>query len=31
MDDADTRAAAVERYYIHHCPSWTGDGVEMVV
>ena len=31
MDDADTRAEAVKQYYIHHCPSWTGDGVEMAV
>ena len=31
MDNADTRAAAVKEYYMHHCPSWTGDGVEMVV
>ena len=31
MDNADTRAAAVKRYYTHHCPSWTGNDVEMVV
>lgn len=31
LDSADDRAAAVKRYYTHHCPSWTGNTVEMVV
>ena len=30
-DSADVRAAAVKKYYKHHCPSWTGTNVEMVV
>ncbi len=28
---AEVKAAAVKNYYKHHCPSWTGSGVEMVV
>ena len=30
-DSAEERAAAVKKYYKHHCPSWTGTNVEMVV
>ena len=30
-DDAAVLEAAVKEYYRHHCPSWTGDYVEMVV
>lgn len=30
-DSAEVRAAAVKKYYRHHCPSWTGTNVEMVV
>lgn len=27
----EQKAAAVKTYYKHHCPSWTGDNIEMVV
>lgn len=30
-DSADIIAAAVKTYYKYHCPSWTGDNVELVV
>ena len=30
-DGAEVIAAAVKKYYKHHCPSWTGDNVELVV
>lgn len=30
-DDADTKAAAIKKYYKYHCPSWTGDNCELVV
>ena len=28
---AAQKAEAVKTYYKHHCPSWTGDNIEMVV
>jgi hypothetical protein len=30
-DSVEARQAAVRKYYKHHCPSWTGDGIEVVV
>ena len=30
-DSIEVRQAAIREYYKHHCPSWTGDGIEVVV
>jgi hypothetical protein len=30
-DSAEQKAAAVKKYYTHHCPSWKADNVNMAV
>ena len=30
-DSAETKAEKVKDYYLHHCPSWTGENINMSV